>query len=94
MSVPNSVGFLTKKRGQRVCSNCSYSYNNRNVPKNCQCGYYLGGNYQPKEKTTPDAWLITSSLASVRANTGGIPTRCFVDLASNKVALCYDFMLT
>ena len=52
------------------------------------CHNYLGPyTYKPKEKTL-DAQLITTSLASVRKNVGGVAVRVFVDLPNNKVCFC------
>lgn len=50
------------------------------------CFYYLGGSYTPKEKSL-DAYLLSTSVASVRKNVAGVPVRVFVDLQENKVRL-------
>lgn len=40
------------RRGTGKCGNklCSKSYTNRWRPKYCECGYYLGGTYEPSSK--------------------------------------------
>ena len=84
-----SENFLrpSTKRGQRVCSKCFKTYNNKSIPRNCQCGYYLGGTLVPKEKEAKDSYLITPTIASVRSNLTGVPLRCFVNLTSKKVSI-------
>lgn len=79
--------LLRHHSGQTVCRKCTRSYNNRAVPEYCHdCNYFLGGQHvkSQKLKGSCDSRLITSSLASVRTNTAGIPTRTFVDLSLNQ----------
>lgn len=75
------------KPGQKECKKCLKRYNNRAIPEFCdQCDNYLGGNFRKKDTISNDAQLITPSLASVRTNQAGVPTRTFVDVSLNKVA--------
>jgi hypothetical protein len=80
------IGLLGRQTsGQTSCKSCGTRYNNRAVPPICDvCKTRIGGTYVPKKKT-PDPHLITSSLASVRTNTAGVPIRTFVDLSLQKV---------
>ena len=58
------------------------------VPLYCQtedCHHYLGGSFKPKEKFL-DAYLLTTSIASVRKNVAGAAVRVFVNLQKNKVS--------
>jgi hypothetical protein len=82
-----SLSLQRQKSGQTICPKCSKQYNNRACPNRCteaNCQAFLGGNFIPKEKTL-DAKLITSTIASVRLNTAGVPVRVFVDLKESKV---------
>ena len=77
---------LGRHYGQKVCGNCSKSFNNRAVPEFCdQCNHYLGGKFEIKDKKLKDSLLITATLASVRTNPAGVATRTFVDVALNMV---------
>jgi hypothetical protein len=81
-----NIGFVAPQNsGQTICPKCLKTYNNRAVPEFCECDKYLGGRFVAKEKKSKDSQLITSTLASVRTNTAGIPTRTFVDVSVNKV---------
>ena len=84
------IGLEGKRTsGQKVCSKCLKTYNNRAVPEFCEtCKHYLGGKFvkkDKKDKKVEDAQLITATLASVRANPGGRATRSFVDVSLNQV---------
>ena len=83
----DELGSSRNKPGQKECPKCKKKYNNRSIPPRCSetnCDAFLGGNYKVKAKDA-DAKLITSTIASVRLNTGGVPVRVFVDLRENKV---------
>ena len=78
--------FPNTSSGQKTCSKCRKSYNNRAIPAYCnKCSNYLGGTFVPKENKNMDPQFLISTLASVRTNPAGLPTRTFVDLSSNKV---------
>ena len=81
-SIPN---LGKHSSGQSVCSQCLKTYNNRAKPEFCECGKWLGGRYVAKDKKNVDPHIITPTMASVRTNRGGHPTRNFVDLSTNKV---------
>ena len=84
----DELGSLKKPgRGQSVCPKCKKQYNNRALKLKCSegnCDGFLGGSYKPKP-TEKDAKLLTSTIASVRLNTAGVPVCVFVDLKENKV---------
>ena len=81
--------FKRKKKGQTSCDGCKRNYNNACIPAVCECGYQMGGGFQPKEKKQRKhmntAKLITADLVSVRLNIRGTNVRAFVDLVENKV---------
>lgn len=87
MSDFEDLGLIQRSSpGKKVCRKCGKGYNNRAIPEYCvECNNYLGGRFVPKDKNSTDPQLITSTLASVRTNTAGVPTRTFVDLALKKV---------
>ena len=84
---PSKVKSLQRSvSGQKQCRGCMKSFNNRSLPEFCDnCNYRIGGQFVPKDKKNTDPQLLTSTLASVRTNKAGIPTRTFVDLSKNKV---------
>ena len=85
----DKLGVLGRSvSGQKVCEKFMKSYNNRATPEFCDnCDNYLGGRYIAKDKKNRDSQLITTNIASVRANKGGHPTRTFVDVSLNKVRI-------
>ena len=87
MNQLKSIEMLKRRApGQKVCSKCLNTYNNRVLPKYCQCGEHLGGSYVPKETKSTDSHLVTRDIASVRTNKRGVPTRTFVDVTKNRVS--------
>ena len=81
--------FERKRKGQTSCDRCKKNYNNACIPAVCECGYQIGGGFQPKTKKQrkhlDTAKLITADLVSVRLNKRGTNVRAFADLAENKV---------
>ena len=90
------VGSLKrKKKGQKACSDCGKTFNNACVPKQCECGFEIGGAYRPDEAPTKiykDAQVINNNLVSVRLHEKCPNIITFVSLAENKVRFSiYNF---
>ena len=82
-----AYSFKRKKPGQTTCGQCKRTYNNASRPQNCECGGWLGGNFQPiaKDRRKPVDAKIVQNLVSVRLNQQGVNVRTFVNLSENKV---------
>jgi ribosomal protein L37E len=82
-----SYTLKRKKAGQTTCERCGKSHNNASIPNKCDCGYVLGGNFQPnvKDRRIPGDAKLIQNLVSVRLNPQGINVRTFVNLSENKV---------
>ena len=89
LNMLRAVSFKRKPAGQTTCRGCGRKFNNAVVPPSCQCGFQLGGNYQPPEiikNSAKDAKVIRNGLASVRLNPQGANLRIFVNITENKVS--------
>ena len=80
-----AFNFKTKKRGQTSCIQCAKVYTNNAIPRYCNCGFTLGGKFEPLVKSKkPDIFKV-GDMVSVRLHDHGINVRTFVDLKQNKV---------
>ena len=78
-------------RGKGTCSKCGAEYANRYKPKFCQCGYFLGGNYEPPAKKAKSLGIVevVEVLPLVYSTTSSSRNdRCIVMKTDNRHWVC------
>ena len=86
MDYPKPGELLKRKAGNKECTGCGKSYNNKSLPKVCSnspCKTYPGGKFVAKVCKLA-AILITAFIVSVRLNEKGPNVRVFVDMGEEK----------